>query len=140
MSFDISLKDPVTKETLMLDCPHQMKGGTYAIEGTSEAWLNVTYNYSSWYHKDGIFPESESGNSGIRCIDGMSAVRSVPVLTNAIAVLGAMDEDISAEERRKFEEQGATGYWMPTRENAIKPLHSLLALAQMRPDGVWSVE
>ena len=55
----------------------------------------------------------------------------------AIKTLESLTEDISEEERRKCEEQGATGYWMPTRINAIKPLHQLLALAQMRPDGVW---
>ena len=29
MSYDISLVDPVTKETLIMDSPHQMRGGTY---------------------------------------------------------------------------------------------------------------
>ena len=29
------------------------------------------------------------------------------------------------------------GYWVATRENAIRPLYQLLAMAQMRPDGVW---
>lgn len=27
---------------------------------------------------------------------------------------------------------------MPTKENAIKPLYSLLVFAQMRPDGAWA--
>ncbi len=31
MSYDISLVDPVTKETLELDAPHQIRGGTYAL-------------------------------------------------------------------------------------------------------------
>lgn len=30
MSYDISLTDPVTGETLELDAPHHMRGGTYA--------------------------------------------------------------------------------------------------------------
>ena len=53
MSYDIYLRDRVTKETVHFDTPHQMAGGTYAIGGTTEAWLNITYNYAQWYYKDG---------------------------------------------------------------------------------------
>ena len=28
-------------------------------------------------------------------------------------------------------------YWEPTAANALRPLYQLMALAQMRPDGVW---
>jgi len=28
-------------------------------------------------------------------------------------------------------------YWEPTAGNAIRPLHQLIAMAQLRPDGVW---
>lgn len=45
--------------------------------------------------------------------------------------------DILAVERRQCEGQGATGYWMPTRDNAIRPLYQLVAMAMIRPDGVW---
>lgn len=57
MSYDIYLRDRVTKETVNFDTPHQMAGGTYAVGGTTEAWLNITYNYSQWYYKDGVFPD-----------------------------------------------------------------------------------
>jgi len=37
--------------------------------------------------------------------------------------------------------EGQTGdYWCPTAANAIRPLHQLIALSKMRPDGVWSEE
>ena len=137
MSYDVSLVDPVTKETLHTDTPHQMRGGTYALGGTSEMWLNITYNYSRWYYKDGVFPTKDGENRRLRSIYGMSGTESIPVLKNAIMVLESLTEDISNEERKDSEEHGATGYWMPTRTNAIKPLYSLLAFAQMRPDGVW---
>lgn len=137
MSYDVSLVDPVTKETLHTDTPHQMRGGTYALGGTSEMWLNITYNYSRWYYKDGVFPTKDGENRGLRSIYGMSGTESIPVLKNAIMVLESLTEDISNEERKDSEEHGTTGYWMPTRTNAIKPLYSLLAFAQMRPDGVW---
>lgn len=143
MSYDISLLDPVTKDVIELDKTHMMTGGTYAIGGTREAWLNITYNYSEWYYMEGIFPPTvpdenfHNGRGGIRSIYGMSGAESIPVLKHAIKVLEDCKEDISAEEREECKRNGATGYWMPTRRNAIKPLYQLLAFAQMRPDGVW---
>lgn len=132
MSYDISLVDPVTKETLIIDSPHQMRGGTYAIGGTDEMWLNVTYNYGRWYRKDYAF-----GKNGIRSINGLSGAESISVLKNAIAGLEESKEELPEEEVNQCLEQGVSGYWMPTRENAIRPLYQLLAMAQMRPDGVW---
>ncbi len=139
MSYDIYLCDPVTKKTLEVDTPHFVRGGTYAAYGTKELWLNVTYNYGRWYRRDGVFPfANENGmRKGIRSIYGMSGAESIPVLKQAIALLENCTDDTSDEDRRKLEEYGATGYWLPTRENAIKPLYSLLSFAQMRPDGIW---
>lgn len=132
MSYDISLIDPVTKEILVTDAPHQMRGGTYAIGGTDEMWLSVTYNYGRWYRKDYAF-----GKNGIRSINGLSGAESISVLKNAIAGLEESKEELPEEEVNQCLEQGISGYWMPTRENAIRPLYQLLAMAQMRPDGVW---
>lgn len=132
MSYDISLVDPVTKETLVADTPHQMRGGTYAIGGTDEMWLNVTYNFGRWYRKDYAF-----GENGIRSINGLSGAESIPVLKKAITGLEESKEELSEEEINQCLEQGVSGYWMPTKENAIRPLYQLLAMAQMRPDGVW---
>lgn len=139
MSYDIHLEDPVTKETILLESKHFMTGGMFALGGTQEAWLNVTYNYSGWYYRDGVFPKEARAekSKGIRTIYGMTGAESIPVLKAAISVLESMKGDISDEERAKCKEEGATGYWMPTRENAIKPLYQLLAFSQMRPDGVW---
>lgn len=132
MSYDISLVDPVTRETLTMDAPHQMRGGTYAIGGTDEMWVNITYNYARWYYKDYAF-----GEKGIRSIYGLSGAESIPVLKKAIAGLESTNEELPEEEMQKYIEQGVTGYWVATRENAIRPLYQLLAMAQMRPDGVW---
>ena len=139
MSYDISLTDPASHETIELDSPHMMQGGTYAVGGTTEAWLNVTYNYARWYCKEGVFPGSRE-EKGIRSINGMSGADSIPVLQNAIKALESMDEDLPEEDIKRCEKQGVTGYWMPTRENAIRPLHQLLALAKLRPEGVWEVD
>lgn len=144
MSYDISLKDPVTKETVCFDAPHQMAGGTYAIGGTSEAWLNITYNYARWYYKDDVFPDGgeagkdfHDGLAGIRSIYGLSGADSIPILEHAIKALESMEEDLSEKEIQEYKDGGVEGYWMPTRENAIKPLYQLLAMAKMRPDAAW---
>ena len=117
MSYDIELQDPVTKETLILDEPHQMKGGTYAVGGTPEASLNITYNYSNHFSK--VFGDEE----GIRKLYGMTAVESIPILEKAISELG---NDVDPD------------YWVSTEGNAKSALCQLLALAKMRPDGIWA--
>lgn len=137
MSYDITLNDPVTKEPIQLDTPHQMRGGTYAMNGTTEAWLNITYNYSRWYHKPGVFADTREESKGIRTIYGMTGAQSIPVLEEAIRRLNEDPDDLTPEEIREYEAHDAGGYWTPTKANAIKPLHQLLAFARMRPDGVW---
>ena len=137
MSYDIYLTDPVTRKPLELEAAHHMRGGTYTLSGTTEAWLNITYNYAGWYYRPGVFGETAEGNKGIRTIYGMTGAESIPVLKKAIEALESLTVDISDDERREYERQGATGYWMPTRANAIRPLYQLVALAQMRPDGTW---
>ena len=136
MSYDIYLADPVTRAPIELEEAHYMRGGTYPLSGTTEAWLNITYNYTGWYYRPGVFGET-ADNKGIRTIYGLSGAESIRVLKKAVEALEGLTDDISDEERRKCEEQGCTGYWMPTRANAIRPLYQLLALAQMRPDGIW---
>lgn len=117
MSYDIKLRDPMTKEVVELDEPHFMQGGTYALGGTTELWLNITYNYAKIYYRDDVF-----GKGGIRTIYGMTGAESIPVLEKAISALGdEIDED----------------YWKATEGNAKRPLYQLLAMAKMRPDGVW---
>ena len=44
MCWDISLTDRVTGEVLHSDYPHMMRGGTFMFGGTTELWLNITYN------------------------------------------------------------------------------------------------
>lgn len=117
MSYDITLCDSVTMEPLQTNAPHQMAGGTFAINGTRECWLNITYNYGSIYRRPNVF-----GKDGIRSIYGKTGAESIPVLEKAIAGLNN-DTD--------------PNYWKATEGNAKRPLYQLLALAKMRPDGVW---
>lgn len=135
MSYDIELIDPVTGDALELDAPHHMRGGTYAVGGTTMAHLNVTYNYSKQFSR--VFdvlteprqksPEwmREDGGKvgGIRTIYGLTGAESIPLLDAAISKLG---DDVDPD------------YWKPTEGNAKRALVQLRALAAMRPDGLWS--
>lgn len=115
MSYDIELTDPVTGERLELDEPHDMRGGTYAVGGTREAWINITYNYG-WIFRQ-LF-----GDKGIRFLYGKTAAESLPHLEEGVALL---KDDVSDD------------YWEATEGNAKQALHKLIALARLRPDGVW---
>ena len=115
MGYDIELREPVGKNLIEFETEHYMRGGTYAVGGTREAWLNVTYNYAKYYSR--VF-----GEKGIRTIYGMTGAESIPVIKAAMAQL---KDDVSDD------------YWEPTEGNAKKALAQLLAFAQMRPDGIW---
>lgn len=114
MSYDIDLTDPITGAVLELDAPHQMRGGTYAIGVTTEASLNITCNYARHY--------GAIGEQGIRTIYGKTGAESIPLLQACAAKL---KDDVSDD------------YWEPTEGNARAALLQLIALAQMRPDGVF---
>ena len=115
MSYDIELCDPVTKKVIELDQPHFIAGGTYQVGGTQRLWLNITYNYSTILYR-------VLGDNGIRGIYGKTGAEVIPILKDAISKLG---DDIDKN------------YWTATEGNVKKALCGLLALAQLRPDGVF---
>lgn len=115
MSYDIDLKDPVSNEVIQFDSPHQMKGGTYQLGGSTEASLNITYNYGKIYYR-------VLGEEGIRSIYGKTGLESIDLLNHAIAQL---NDDVDND------------YWKPTEGNAKRALIQLLTMAKMRPDGIW---
>lgn len=115
MSYDITLNDPITKEVIKFETKHQIKGGTYALDGTNEAWLNITWNYVDIFHQ--LF-----GDNGIRTIYGMTGEESIPLLKDSISKLA---DDVSED------------YWESTEGNVKQSLLGLLIFAQLRPDGIW---
>lgn len=115
MSYDIDLIDPITRETLHLDQPHHMRGGTYCVGGTTECSVNITWNYAEFYYR--VF-----GKQGIRSIYGKTGAESIPILESAAAQLG---------------DDATDRHWDATEGNAKRSLMQLIALAKMRPDGVW---
>jgi len=115
MSYDIYLKDPITKETICFDESHQFAGGTYELGGTREAWLNVTYNYGKHYYR--VF-----GEKGIRTLYGLTGTEAIPFLKDAVS---------------KLKDDASEDYWEATEGNAKQALLGLLAYARMRPDGIF---
>ncbi len=116
MSYDINLCDPVTNKTLHAKFKHEVSGGTLCVGGTTEMWLNITYNYSKFYRK--VIDEEK----GIRFIYGKTGAESIPILEKAIDRLNDdADED----------------YWKATEGNAKRALYGLLTFARLRPDGIW---
>ena len=108
MSYDIKIKDPETGETMNSDCSH-------TISGTTEFWLNITYNYAPFFYD--VF-----GEKGIRTIYGMKVINSLYLIAGAYQKLeGEPDDD----------------YWAATEGNAKKALHDLLKLAMLGLNGVW---
>ena len=115
MSYDIELRDPATGAACELAESHQMRGGTYPVGGTPNAEINITYNYSTHFCR-------VLGENGIRGIYGMTGAESIPVLLDAAANLR---DDTDPD------------YWKATEGNARQALLQLLALAEMKPEGVW---
>ena len=117
MSYDVELCDPVTREVLRVDPPHHLKGGP-----DSELSLNVTYNYTP--HLSRVLTETMHGLRSLGDIYGMTGADTIPIFREAIALLA---DDADAD------------YFKATEGNAKRALCQLLAMAQMRPDGVWRV-
>lgn len=96
------------------DCvtvPHfEGEGGTYVVGGTSNAELNVTYNYSRIWR--------------VRDISGMSGSESEPILVEQV-------------ERRGTERD--SDYWQPTDGNVGYMCSILLDWARRHPEARWSV-
>ena len=89
---------------------HDIAGGTYAVGGTRDAWLYVTYNYAGTFHR-------VIGGEGLRSLDGGCVMDSLPVLDKAIAALGEAQPDAD--------------YWKATDGNAKKALVGLKAIADL---------
>jgi hypothetical protein len=118
MGYDLRLCDPTSGATLEVEQPHPYRGGTYADGGTTECWLSVTYNYVAIFRR-------VLGDHGIEVLYGLSGGDSIPLLEQAISQLqGEPDEN----------------YWRATDGNARRALEDLLALARLRPGGVWAAE
>lgn len=98
--------------------PLHREGGTYALEGSDEAELNITYNYSQHFH------ETIDSEIGIRWLNKKQAAQVIRVLEIAIFALGTeKDPD----------------YWKTTKGNAGYSLSILLEWAKSNPNAIFEV-
>lgn len=119
MSYDISL---VNMSETVLDedgdsyhpacqVTNHQEGGTYALGGTTDAAMSVTYNYAEHF--------------GFRWLDGKTGAETAPAMAAAVASLGTTrDKD----------------YWKPAIGNAGYAINILLGWAREHPNGIWSVD
>ena len=108
MSYDIYIQDKETGETIQFPEKHNMTGGTYCLGGTTEAWLNITYNYSPTFRR--LF-----GEEGINQIDGKKITETIDMLSQGFEKLDNAKPD--------------DDYWKNTDGNVKVALGNLLALA-----------
>ena len=106
MSYDIRIRRK-TGEPVEFRQPHNIIGGTYVIGGTTEARLNITYNYWRIFHR--LFGEDD-----IRTIYGMNIKDARNILVKAIARLGDAEQD--------------EDYWKACDGNAKQALLDLVEL------------
>ena len=112
MSYDISLVK--NKESVKVELHRE--GGTYCMNGLERAELNVTYNYSRFFH------EFLDAKKGIRWLYGKKAKDCIKRLEKAVKELGT---------------DQFTDYWAPTHGNAGYALAILLRWAKQHPDAVF---
>ena len=94
------------------------EGGTQTVGGTTEADLNITYNYSDVYKL--VLPSG----SLKEVLEGKTGAETVVMLERAVGRLGT---------------QQFRDYWAPTPGNAGFALNILIGWARQYPDGVWRV-
>ena len=139
MSYDFSLRDRVSGETVQLPFKHVMKGGMYQVDPETmqpvpiaEARLNITFNYSDYYYeatKGNKDFEIDGDNGGIKSLHGKTGLESIKMLDNMIKNI----------EKKHPNLETSNNYWDSCPGNAVKPLYQLKTMAELRPDAVWDV-
>ncbi|MBQ6480922.1 MAG: hypothetical protein IJI45_07390 [Anaerolineaceae bacterium] len=141
MSYDLYLRDPVTQERLEvpghmmyggnIKCEYLDMDGNYIPAVTTDAYLNITYNYSHYYYE--AFPGADSkkeedrvryekdkekygivsNEGGIYSIDGVSGVVAVPILEEMIRRIETRYKDdsvwITSKREKKYYRDRETG-------------------------------
>lgn len=120
MSYDIHFER--NGERIHLDNPHSLKGGTYALGGTTEAWINITYNYDPWFYE-------AFGKDGIRSLYGKPANEVAERIKETLPKVIAS----SLPERPCSCHNSLECYWASIPGNAAEALRSLRELALMCP-------
>ena len=115
MSWWVSLLD---EHGVLVYVPRFIEGGTYPVGGTEQAELNITYNYSKWYHQH-FMPRS-----GLQWLHNKVAFDTIGQLERAVKELGTIQD---------------TNYWASTPGNAGYALSLLLKWAKQHPKAIFVV-
>jgi hypothetical protein len=125
MSYDVDL----LVEGVIAKVARHEEGGTYALGGTENAELNITYNYAEVYK---LVPleakekaEAEDDTFGVRWLNNRTVAETMPILERAVKTLGTS----------RFND-----YWAPTPGNAGYALSILVCWGKQHPNGVWAVQ
>ena len=114
MSYDIHMEN---KDGSTVEVPRFSEGGTQVLGGSTEAELNITYNYSWFYYR------YLDKTKGLRWLYGKTGHEVTNRLSDAVQELGT----------NKY----AKDYWADTPGNAGTALKVLLDWAIMNPDGIF---
>jgi hypothetical protein len=104
--------------------PSHTEGGQYAVGGTEEASLYITYNYGDHLREALDDPTPDEGDVLGRLLDGKRAGDCIPMLGRAVERLGV---------------ETAAVYWVSTPGNVGKALSILLEWARLHPDARFEV-
>lgn len=115
MSWDVYLKN-INGNTVSVE--RFEEDGTRVLGGITNACLNITYNYSWFYH---IYIDTELG---LKWLSGKTGRECVDKLESAVRKLGT---------------DQCGNYWVPTPGNAGYALSILLKWSQDNPDAVFEV-
>jgi len=116
MSYDIDYTNP-EGDKYVLDVPLS-EGGTQEMNGNTDTWLNVTYNYAWYYYQ---FLDKEKG---IRWLYGKKGKDCIERIKEAI---------------EPFKDHPTyRDYWACTPGNCVKPLKIFLEWCEKHPEGEFS--
>lgn len=128
MGYDIQLTDPNTEHAVIV--ARHREGGTYALNGTAEARIGITYNYAA--------------NFGKVLVEDWADDRGRPCKTFSIRWLYGKTGRETAETLFRVTQQLGTqrdpDYWKATDGNAGYAASVLLTWAIQHPDAVWEGE
>ncbi len=100
---------------------HYITGGMFAVGGTDDPWLHVTFNYAEAFCKF-------LGGDGINDFHDRPVRETLPKLIEAVSNMhGEPDDD----------------YWKPTEGNARAALMNMIQLACLSPEtlnGYWFID
>jgi hypothetical protein len=116
MGYDIYLVNTKTKKTVKV--PLHREGSTFALGGSEEAKVAITFNYSEFFY------EHIDKEKGLEWLNGKTGLEVAPKLATAICKLGQTADD---------------NYWKSTPGNAGKSLNVLLKWVFLHPEAIFEV-